>query len=92
MDNFIRDIKNGDGTIDSLIISSKDNNYPLDINKTYKLANSTKQKENKLVNMFKNSILGAEIGIKAEGFSNIAILATIVAVGMFCIMYISFRI
>ena len=29
-------IKNVDGTIDTLIISSNDNTYPLDANKTYK--------------------------------------------------------
>ena len=42
--------------------------------------------------MYKNSIFGAEIGVKAEGFSNIAILATILAVGGFIVMYISWRI
>ena len=49
-------------------------------------------KENKLVNAYKNSILGAEIGVKTEGFSNIAILATIIAIGAFCTMYLFFRI
>ena len=91
MDNFVRDMKNGDGTIDTLNISSNDNNYPLDINKTYKLVNNSKV-ENKIFNAYKNSIFGCEIGVKAEGFSNIAILATLVAVGMFCIMLITFRI
>ena len=40
----------------------------------------------------KNSIFGAEIGVKAEGFSNMAILATILAIGGFIIMYITWRV
>ena len=33
-----KDLTNGDGTIDTLVISSNDNTNPLDTNKTYKLA------------------------------------------------------
>lgn len=88
MNNIQKDIKNEDGTIETLLITSNDNYIPLDVNKTYKLANNNIRKENKIVSAFKNSILGAEIGVKAEGFSNMAILATIVAVGGFCMMYI----
>lgn len=92
MNSLERDMKNPDGTIDTIVISSNDNSYPLDITKTYKLANNAKPKENKLVSAYKNSILGAEIGVKAEGFSTITILATIVAIAMFCIMYLFCRI
>lgn len=92
MNNYTRDIKNEDGTIETLVISSNDNYTPLDLTKTYKLANYTQKKENKLASAFKNSIFGTEIGVKNEGFSNIAILATIIAVGLFCVMYISWRI
>ena len=87
-----KDLKNGDGTIDTLVISSNDNICPLDTNKTYKLANYNSKRENTLVRMYKNSIFGAEIGVKAEGFSNMAILATILAVGGFIIMYITWRV
>ena len=87
-----KDLKNGDGTIDTLVISSNDNICPLDANKTYKLANYNSKRENALVRMYKNSIFGAEIGVKAEGFSNIAILATILAVFGFIVMYISWRV
>ena len=86
------DIKNADGTIDTLIISSNDNTYPLDGSKTYKLANNTYKRENKFVSAYKNSIFGAEIGIKAEGFSTIAILATIIAIGAFSTMYLFCRV
>ena len=88
MDNIQKDIKNNDGTIETILIKSNDNYKILDINKTYKLVKETKNKESKVTNSFKNSILGAEIGLKAEGFSTIAILATIIAVGMFCMMYL----
>ena len=87
-----RDMKNSDGTIDTLIISSNDNIYPLDVNKTYKLVNNTYKKENKFISAYKNSILGAEIGVKAEGFSTITILATLVAIGTLCTMYLFCRV
>ena len=87
-----RDLKNVDGTIDTLIISSNDNTYPLDVNKTYKLANNTYKKENKIISAYKNSILGVEIGVKAEGFSTITILATLVAIGTLCTMYLFCRV
>jgi len=92
MNSIQKDMINPDGTIDTLLITSNDNYQTLDRNKTYKLANNIYKKENKLVTAFKNSILGSEIGVKAQGFSTIAILSTIIAVGMFCIMYLSFKI
>lgn len=92
MNNIERDIHNEDGTIETLIITSNDNYSPLDASKTYKLANHATKKSNRVVSAFKNSILGAEIGVKVEGFSNIAILATIIAVGVLCIMYAFWRI
>ena len=86
-----KEIKNTDGTRETLVITSNDN-YNLNLKGTYKLANYNTKKESKFINKFKNSILGAEIGVRAEGFSNIAILATIIAIASICIMYIFFRI
>jgi len=91
MNNIQRDIKNEDGTIETLVITSNDK-YALNLNKTYKLANYNQKKENKFISKFKNSILGSEIGVKAEGFSNVAILATIIAIGTVCIMYLLWKI
>ena len=88
--NFERDIKNDDGTEETIIISSNDNRV-LNLNQTYKLANQTKKKENKLMKKFKNSILGADIGVKSSGFSNVAILATIIALGSIFVMYLLWR-
>ena len=90
MNNYQRDIQNEDGTEETIVITSTDN-INLDMNKTYKLANHTVKKENPLVKKFKGSILGADIGVKSSGFSNIAILATIIAVGTLCIMYFFWR-
>jgi len=90
MNNFQKDIKNDDGTEETIVITSNDG-YALNMNKTYKLANHTQKKESKLAKKFKNSILGADIGVKSGGFSNVAILATIIAVGALCIMYLLWR-
>ena len=90
MNNFSKDIKNEDGTEETIVISSNDNRV-LNMNKAYKLANHKEKKENKLVQKFKGSILGADIGVKSGGFSNVAILATIIAVGAICIMFFAWR-
>ena len=90
INNYQKDIKNEDGTEETLIITSTDN-HPLNLNQTYKLANHTQKKENKIVNKFKNSIFGADIGTKSEGFTNVAILATIIAIGSICVMYFLWR-
>ena len=92
MNSIQKDIRNTDGTIETILITSNDNYQTLDINKTYKLVNIPQNKENKLASAFKNSIFGAEIGIKAEGFSTIALLATVVAAGGICLTYILCRI
>lgn len=90
MNNIQTNLKNEDGSIETLLLTSNDN-YVLNMNKTYKLANIPQRKENKFAKKFKNSILGTEIGVKAEGFSHITILSTIIAVGTLCIMYIFWR-
>lgn len=92
MNNLIGELKNADGSSETLQITSNDNyTNPLDINKTYKLANNLYKKENKFVSKFKNSIFGTEIGVKAEGFTNITILATIIAICALLVMYILWK-
>ena len=90
MNNYQRNIKNEDGTEETIVITSNDN-HSLDLTKTYKLANHSQKKESKLARKFKNSILGADIGVKSAGFSNIAILATIIAIGTLAVMYFLWR-
>lgn len=90
MNNFTRDIKNDDGTEETLVITSTDN-HALNMNQTYRLANHKELHQSKLAKKFKNSILGADIGFKSGGFSNVAILATIIAIGTLCVMYLLWR-
>lgn len=90
MNNYQKNIKNEDGTEETIVITSTDART-LDLTKKYKLANHTTKKESKLMNKFKNSVLGSDIGIKSAGFSNIAILATIIAIGTLCVMYFLWR-
>ena len=88
MNNYQKDIKNEDGTEETIIITSNDART-IDLTKTYKLANQ--KKESKLARKFKNSILGTDIGFKSAGFSNIAILSTIIALATLSIMYFLWR-
>ena len=90
MNNYQKPIKNEDGTEETIIITSNDNKT-IDLTKKYKLANHREKKENKIVNKFKNSVLGADIGAKSAGFTNVAILATIIAVASLSIMYFLWR-
>ena len=85
-----RSFKNADGSEETLMISSNDG-LELSLNGNYKLANHSDKKENKLSKKFKNSILGTEIGVKSEGFSNVAILATVIAISAIAIMYFMWR-
>lgn len=90
MNNFQRNIKNEDGTEETIIVTSNDN-HTLNMNQTYKLANHSEKKESKFVKKFKNSIFGTDIGIKSAGFSNVAILASIIALGALFVMYLLWR-
>lgn len=88
--SYQRDFKNEDGTEETLIITSNDNRS-INLNQSYKLANCSQKKENKLLRKFKNSILGADIGVKSGGFSNVAILSVLIAIGAFLVMYLLWR-
>lgn len=81
-----REIKNNDGTVDRIIARSSDG-YGVSIGTNYKLANryNTKRK-------FNDSILGSDIGIHSYGFISIAIASTIIAISVFLILLLSFKI
>lgn len=91
MKNYSKNIVNEDGTEETIIITSNDD-YTLDLVKNYSIANHNQKKESKFQRKFKNSILGSDIGYKSSGFSHVAILATIIAVGVLCVMYVMWRI
>ena len=84
-----REMHEDDGTIKTILITSNDP-HTLDLSKTYKL--DKRMRESKLTKAFKNSVLGTEIGIKAEGFTSITILATLLAIGSMLVMYAFWRV
>lgn len=90
MNNMSKSFKNDDGSEETLMINSSDN-YSLKLDKNYKLANHSMKKESRLARKFKGSILGADIGVKSGGFSNVAILASVIALGVILIMYFMWR-
>ena len=90
MNNMSKTFTGDNGQEETLIMNSTDD-LKLDMNKSYRLANHTSKKENKLVKKFKGSILGADIGVKSSGFSNVAILAVVIAVAALAIMYFMWR-
>ena len=85
-----KEMINDDGTKETLILSSEDERE-LDIKGTYVLANHNKKKQSKIATKFKGTILGRDIGIKSGGFTNVAILATVIAVSAILIMYFLWR-
>ena len=73
------------------VIATSDDNYDVKLNGGFSLANHNEKKQNKLVKKFKGSILGADIGVKSGGFTTMAILATVIALAAFVVMYFIWR-
>ena len=90
MINISKSYKNEDGTEETLMINS-DDDYEVKLGSEYKLANHNLKKESKFAKKFKGSILGADIGFKSGGFTNVAILASVIAIGVLLIMYFMWR-
>lgn len=89
MNNMVRDMRNDNGTIDTMYITS-DDNYKINLGGKYKLANCNYKKNIK--ESFQNSIFGADIGINSKGFANVFIISTIIAVLSFVMLYFSWRV
>lgn len=90
MNNISREIKNEDGTSETLSISSEDH-YDLKLDKNYVIANHRDKVESKIAKKFKSSILGSDIGIKSGGFSSVAILATVISLSAILVMYFMWK-
>ena len=90
MNNISKDFVNDDGTNETMIASSTDD-YKLNMDKKYVLANHNQMKESKLSKKFKNSLIGSDIGIKSKGFSSVAILATVIALAALAVIYFMWR-
>lgn len=86
-----KEMLNDDGTRSTVMIESNDDKT-LIMRDTYVLANHNKKKENVLVQKFKGSILGTDIGIKSGGFTNVAILAAVLAVSALLAMFFMWRV
>ena len=90
MNNLSGKITNDDGRKETIVAVSEDN-YKLNMNSTYTLANHKDKKESKIVKKFKNSLFGSDIGIKSSGFSSVAILAVVIALAVIFTMYFIWR-
>ena len=78
-------IKNNDGTIDMVEANSTDN-YHIAIGSNYKLVKFVNKKT------FKDTFLGADIGIHSKGFMNVVVISSLIAIAVIIFMYLSFRI
>lgn len=90
MNNMSKSFTSEEGNQETVVMSSSDN-YKLKLDKTYTIANHERPKESAFATKFKGSILGADIGVKSGGFTSVAILATVIAVGAIAIMYFLWR-
>ena len=90
MNNLSKKVINDEGR-EETVIATSDDNYRVTLGSNYTLANHKEKKESKLVKKFKGSLLGADIGVKSSGFSSIAILATVIALAVFAILYFIWR-
>lgn len=86
MNTFSKQIKNKNGTIDKVIANSNDN-YDVMISDNYKLIKFSGNRKT-----FKDTLLGTDIGIHSNGFINVAIISTLLSLGVLVTMYLSFRI
>ena len=90
MNNLSKSYINSEGTEETVLASSNDN-YKVKLNGNYKIANHKTKKESLLTKKFKGSILGTDIGVKSGGFTSIAILATVIALSVFAVLYFIWR-
>lgn len=88
MNTMSREMKNKDGSVDTVIISSNDD-YKVNLSKKYVLVGYA---GNKHVDNFKNSIFGMDIGINSHGFASVMMISILLAIVMIVGMYLSFRI
>ena len=90
MNNLTKKYVNDEGVEETIVASSNDD-YEVKIAKNYTLSNHKAKKESRLAKKFKGSILGADIGVKSNGFSSVAILALVIALAAAITMYFIWR-
>lgn len=85
--NMIRkEIKNKNGSVDKIMATSNDS-YQVSINNNYKLVKFYKERKS-----FSDTLLGSDIGFNSNGFASVVFIATLIAVALFSVMMLSFRI
>ena len=89
MNNLSKSFVNEEGENETLVASS-DDNYQVKLG-NYTISNHQTKKESRLARKFKGTIFGSDIGIRSKGFSNIAILATVIALAVLALLYFSWR-
>ncbi len=90
MNNLSKNFVNDDGAEEKLVATSNDD-YEVNLAKNYTLSNHKEQKQSRLAQKFKGSILGADIGFKSSGFGSVAILAAVIALAAILVMYFIWR-
>ena len=90
MNNLSKKFVDEDGKEATMIASSNDN-MNVNLNGGFTIVNHKEVKSNRLARKFKNSILGADIGVKSCGFSTVAILAVVIALAVLLVMYFLWR-
>lgn len=85
-----KEITNEYGEKEELQLTSNDD-IELNLSGSYVLANRSKKKTSAMSEKFKSSILGTDIGFKSHGFTNVAILATVLAISAAIILYFAWK-
>ncbi len=81
-----RTIKNSNGTVDRVVANSYDS-YDVMIGENYKLVKYSKSRKT-----FNDTFLGTDIGLHSNGFVNVAIISSLLAIGTIIAMYLFCRI
>ncbi len=89
MNNLKKTFVDDEGQNETMIANSSDDR-PVKLG-NYTLSNHKEKKESLLVQKFKGSILGADIGVKSSGFSSVAILAIVLALAVLAMLYFIWR-
>lgn len=81
---------NDNGEKSTVIITSNDNKK-VNLNGNYTLANNPNKKTSKLVEKYRGSILGKDIGMKSSGFASTTIFASIISIAVLLVLYFLWR-
>lgn len=90
MKNISKDYVNEKGENATVILTS-DDNYNVNMNGKYTLANNPHKNVNRFLEKYRSSILGRDIGTKSSGFATVATFATIISIVVLVVLYFLWR-